>query len=459
MSPSPFISSVRLLCLFTLGITSLFSAAGCTCGRGHRIHLPKWKFWERRTVQNPVLVPSAPAYRQYDSIPSTPHHSEVTPAPDPSISSEPHFSPAEPHLDGIRVPAPLPSLDEDPAPQPETVKPQEKLPAPPSLPDQARMPGRSSNTFNTDPRKFTQVRPAPTPITSTPVEDSSAVPRLAERQQFNRQPVGLDHPELDVDDFDVPESRVPSPIRLDAPADEEDLDFAPSPLTLPPPPSELEEEELFDDVEEPVRPSSGTPASVLPQPIPSLGESTSFNPHRHRPTPSIPPRPIPSLDDVEQTESLYQPTSHSVTTPHLAQTTQLPDSAHKPGLQIRSFRFTKDSRVGRDEVVVAADDVRCGQNLVIQVLLEGVHQVAYHGHYVSRVSYHFEIRDAEDRVVTRTQREFKYEAQPMVKSTRSLSQWITIPSDLKPGSYALRINLQDDNAKLASVKTLLFTAH
>lgn len=388
------------------GLTCMGLLSGCASDHRRKVKIPwppqwpqQWAHptWKPQQGGKPLAMPADPSGSPYG--PSSPRELYVPSGPAPESTL------------GLPVPPPLPPSSTDASPSPERLPP-------------------AADDLDISFRNEAKRRPENVPPPPANPEDFD-VPRVAERDlsyERYRQPVRLDAPE--VDRTTDGNSGLPARSQLRR-TPVEDLPSLNSESGLDrrsghTPPFESEDtddsasEEFPDDVER----------SDL-QPTTNDKES------------------LPLLRDPDETE-LNFPGVHKQTSANKdGKSPRVERAAAK--LSVDSFRLTRDSRSDGETEIIQSKSLKRGQNLVVRTEVGGLKQIQRGGQTLTKVTFHFEIRDSKERVLFATAKATSAEPMHGDEQTRPLMRWLAIPSSLKPGKYVLQLHLQDVYSRQAAV--------
>lgn len=158
---------------------------------------------------------------------------------------------------------------------------------------------------------------------------------------------------------------------------------------------------------------------------------------------------LPLLRDPDETE-LNFPGVHKQTSANKdGKTLRVERAASK--LTVDSFRLTRDSRPDDETELIQSKSLKRGQNLVVRTEVGGLKQIHRGGQTLTKVNFHFEIRDSKQRILFATAKATSAEPVHGDEQTRPLMRWLAIPSSLKPGKYVLQLHLQDTYSRQGAV--------
>jgi hypothetical protein len=426
---SRHVGGSNLLIAITLSLVCL---PGCCSSNGGKTQGSRWAFMTpsvslpaRRASSRPARVQTSPkAACPNGSCPSQ------LPSPDPQLEVRPPVQPAPEPTDSPPAPE-----DEDPMSVP--------LPAPPRLPTQARkaaprqippLPEMPDLSDATPKFRRTEKLPAVPQLVREPInasdsgfsavprrQDPVPIPRVAARLERDHQPVHLEAPEPEVNAtsiHDVPAYNDPT----------ENSSVNRSPVISDP----------FDD--EPRSAADRSAAGVVPEP--EAEENLELSPVPAPPT----LEPMIETQSLESTRNL-RPGKGSLNhadaesdglPPHSAQA--LP--RNQKGLRVVNLHLARNLRVG-PESAIDSESLRTGQKILVRGDLAG-HRFAAQGTSPSRLSYHVELVSTSENVV------FTSEQQVAMDSTAPLSQWLIVPAQMQPGTYRLRLRVQDGASQFST---------
>ncbi|MDB5384807.1 MAG: hypothetical protein JWM11_453, partial [Planctomycetaceae bacterium] len=337
-----------------------------------------------------------------------PDPSNIPPSPEPAAEDADPMSvplPAPPRLPTqvkTRQPRQLPPLPDLPdlSDASPSFRQTEKLPDVPSLQNEPSFPAA---------RGF--------PI--VPPQFQVAIPRVAERPPRDRQPVQLQTPELELN----AEPINPNSVNNDP----------------------------FDD--EPR--SQGGNSSSGPVPDPNDDENLELSP--------VPPPPTLDPADSEiEPQSSNQGADQDLGRSRLkhadVESGELPPHSAQRGprnrgvLRVVNLRLARNSRVG-PESAIDSETLHAGQKILVQGDLAGLNTAQSDGQYQTRICYHVELLATRENVVHKTERQFTGEFVRSRSGVTQVSQWLTVPPQLPPGTYRLRLRVQDEISQDAAVTT------
>lgn len=383
--------------------------------------------------QRKVRVPWPPQWPEHWARPSFKHQSEGPPLPVPADPSGSPYGPQSPRglyvpsgpapesKLGLPVPPPLPPGGDEPAPAPGRLPP---------APDDMDV------SFQNDPQHRPEIVPPPPPNGA-----SRDVPRIAERVDTYdryRQPVRLAAPEIDPTAENTPEFPSSSSI------------FRRSPVKAFPQMSELNQDldrksghtPPFDDDE-----ADDSESVELPDGV----DSTRMNPAREE------KESLPVLRDPDEAELTFPGVHKQTSADKTGKPARVERLATK--LSIEKFHLTRDARPDAETEVIQSNSLKSGQNLVVRTQLNGLKKVQRGGQLVTRVTFHFEVRDAKNHMLFATPKATSTEPMHAEDATRTLAKWLAIPSALKPGKYILQMHLQDGFSRQTGVVEMPIEVH
>ncbi len=387
------------------GLASAALLTGCAAGHGGRApraRINVWPeawpqpFWNRNEAQPEYQpVPADPSGSPY--APNSPRGLYVPSGPAPESKL------------GLPVPPPLPpgSNDAGPAPGP-AVDEEEALPVP--IPPAADELDDSLDSKSASRPPVIAPPPPPEPL-------AAEVPRVAERTDTfdrRRQLVDLQTPEAVSDDQPSTRSMERSPVEAFPQPRQSDEDLERGPGHTPP---------IEDDDES------------LP---------TSVAPSAHRPSTKL-PGPLPQLRDPEESDLAFPGVNKQMS--GIGRTRVSNVDAAVSRLSVREFELTRDVRSGNGASVINAQDLRRGQHLVVQTDLYGLEKIERNGDTITRITSHIEVRDAQNKIAYHTDKLTSAEVNQVVRESRHLSQWLSIPDRLRAGNYMLQLYVKDETAK------------
>lgn len=398
------------------GLACAALLTGCAAGQGRRAHRPRVNLWPDAWPR-PFLDRSQPQ-PEYQPIPADPSGSPYQPSSPRNL-----YVPSGPAPDsklGLPVPPPLPPGGGDAGPVPDDQS--EVLPQP--IPPAAEDMDVSLDVRST--RRPGVIAPPPPP---EPLPQD--FPRVAERTNDydrRRQPVDLQVPEADFEselDAEFPLDNVPPTPNLGR-----------SPVEAFPQPRQTNGGLQRG-------PSHTPPIEDGDEPLPS-----GVDPSSHRPQSGV-PGPLPILRDPDEGGLTFPGVNQQMSGVGRAGVAKVDAAVSR--ISVRGFRLTRDARSDGDAAVVDARSLRRGQHLVVQTELDGLEKIQRNGDSITRITCHIEIRNVQNKVCFRGDKQSSSEVNPARPDSRHLNQWVTIPARLNPGTYTLQLHVQDDIARQTTV--------
>lgn len=397
------------------GLACAALLSGCANGHGRRApraRLNVWPeawpqpFWNRTESQPGYQpVPADPSGSPYP--PNSPRGLYVPSGPAPGSKL------------GLPVPPPLPPSGEEetpaPAPAEEPLPQAVPVPIPPDAADED-----VSLDSNPTLRREEVVPPPPPEPLAIPT------PQVAERTEIfdrRRQLVDLQTPEMIQDDAPFTRSAERSPVDAFPQPRLENDSFDRSPRLSP---------DIEDDEDSP---------------------SSEVDRSSHRP--SSLPGPLPVLRDPDEPELAFPGVNKQMSAVGRPRSPKVDEAASR--LTVRGFQLTRDVRAGNEASVISSQDVRRGQHLVVQTDLIGLERIGRNSDSITKITSHVELRDSQNEVVYRSDKQSAAEVTQVPRKVRHVVQWVTIPTRLKAGNYALQFHVRDDVAQQTTVVDMAVT--
>lgn len=384
------------------GLVCATLLSGCAAGQGRRASRNRvnvwpeaWPqpFWNRSEPQSDYQpVPADPSGSPY--LPNSPRGLYVPSRPAPGSKL------------GLPVPPPLPPGSDESGPTPAPASDIEALPIQPDT-DEADV------SLDDRPARRPSVIAPPPPAEPLAVD----LPRVAERTDVDdrrRQLVDLQTPEAESDELPATRNPGRSPVETFPQPRETNPDLERGPGHTP----------LLEDDDE------------------SLSEGVDRSAHRRS---SGLPGPLPLLRDPDDSGLGFPGVNKQMSGISRPRGTKVDTAVSR--LTVHGFQLTRDARSADEASVISAQDLRRGQHIVVQTNLEGLEKIGRNGESITRITSYVELRDVQNQMAYRTDKQSAAEVNPVPQDSRHLTQWLTIPARLKAGNYSLLLHVRDDVAR------------